>query len=157
MKNYPVLFLKILLGILLIPVLFLDFYHFPLLFIDGLGSDSLYMPYLFVLMISIYVMSVPYAISLVNTFKLLILLENKEFVSETSEKLLKIIRKMAYIVAGVFLVDLPFIYILAQMDDAPGLIIIGLFLMVFSLGIAMFANLIKKFISEQRNEKSINI
>ncbi|MDT8337267.1 MAG: DUF2975 domain-containing protein [Candidatus Izemoplasmatales bacterium] len=156
MKNYQVLFLKILIGMAIIPVLFLVLYKFPSLFIEGFSSGSEYVPYLFGSMISVCIMSVPYAISLVHTFKLLILLEKKEFVSQNSEKSLTIIKKMAFIVAIIFLVDMPFIYIIADMDDAPGLIMIGLFLMIFALAIGVFANLIKKFISEQRSEKSIN-
>lgn len=154
MKNYQVLFLKVLTGMAMIPVLFLDLYQFPLLFIEGASSDSVYVPYLFGLMISVYLMSVPYALGLVHVFKLLILMENKEFVSEAAEKSLKTIKKMAFIVAIIFLVDMPFVYIVAEMDDAPGLIMVGLFLMTFALAIGVFANLIKKFISEQRTEKA---
>jgi hypothetical protein len=104
-----------------------------------------------VIMISVYFISVPYSYAFYITYKLLCLIETREFFTKKSEVYLTKINKLAYLVAVFFTIDLPFIYIMADMDDAPGLVMIGLFLTIFSLAIGVFANVLKKVVVEHNH------
>lgn len=150
-KNWQVKFLKIISILAIVPAMFLCLYYFPSLFIKGVDLSSPYAPYMLVIIISVYFISVPYTYAFYITFRLLCLIESREFFTEQSTNYLTRIKKLAYLVAVFFTVDLPFIYIVADMDDAPGLVMIGLFLTIFSLAIGVFASVLSKVVIEHNH------
>jgi hypothetical protein len=150
-KNWQVSFLKIISVLAVVPPMFLCLYYFPKIIIEGVDLSSPYAPYMIVIMISVYFISVPYSYAFYITYKLLCLIETREFFTKKSEVYLTKINKLAYLVAVFFTIDLPFIYIMADMDDAPGLVMIGLFLTIFSLAIGVFANVLKKVVVEHNH------
>ncbi|QWC00507.1 DUF2975 domain-containing protein [Mycoplasmatota bacterium] len=149
MKDFHVTYLKITTILAGLPILYLCLYQFPVLFIAGMESDSVYIPYLFVLMISIYIIAFPYIFALIETFKILLNIQKEKYFSKSTEKSLKNICGLAYLIAFILFLDLPFIYRIANMDDAPGLIVIGLFFMMFTLSIGVFAGLLKRIVTKQ--------
>jgi hypothetical protein len=121
------------------------------MFIEGVDFSSPYAPYMMVIVVSVYFISIPYSYAFYITYKLLCLIELREFFTEKSADYLTRINKLAYLVAVFFTIDLPFIYIMADMDDAPGLVMVGLFLTIFSLAIGVFANVLKKVVVEHNH------
>ncbi len=69
---------------------------------------------------------------------------------------LKVINKCAMIFSGMFVLMIPFIYFLAEKDDAPGLIIVGMAPIFASMVIAAFAAVLQKLIKEAIVIKSEN-
>lgn len=51
---------------------------------------------------------------------------------------------------------MPFVYLIAELDDAPGLIIIGMIPIFASTVIAVFAAVLKKLLQEAIDIKSEN-
>lgn len=150
-KNWQISFLKVISVLAVIPPLFLCIYFFPKIVIEGIDLSSPYAPYMIVIMISVYFISVPYSYAFYITYKLLCLIEKREFFTKESEANLTKINKLAYLAAVFFTIDLPFVYILADMDDAPGLVMVGLFLTIFSLAIGVFASVLKKVVVEHNH------
>ncbi|QWB99404.1 DUF2975 domain-containing protein [Mycoplasmatota bacterium] len=153
MKKYYIYFLKTTTLLASLPVLFLCLYYFPILFVEGSKSDSVYVPYLFMIMISFYLMAVPYFMSLIETFKLLINTNKNEFLSQLSIQSLNKIKYMAFCISIIFMIDLPVIYFIANMDDAPGLILFGGFFVLLSLTIGVFSGLIKNIIKDNLHQQ----
>ena len=54
------------------------------------------------------------------------------------------------------MVVLPFVYIIAEWDDAPGLILIGLVIIGASMVIAVFAAVLQRLLQEAIDIKSEN-
>ena len=148
MKNWQSLFLKIVIIILVLPILFLAFYLFPHYIYLGFQSDSSYAPYLLVLVISCYFIFVPLLMIFYKSFKLLIKIDKKEFFTEETIKSLKFISILAYAITLVLVCDLPFVYIVANMDDAPGLLLIALFITGFVLSFGVLVSLIKTLVKD---------
>jgi hypothetical protein len=69
---------------------------------------------------------------------------------------LKRIAYCAVAVSVVFAANMPFMYVWTQSDDAPGLMVIGLFLVVAPLTIAVFAALLQRLFRDAIAIKSEN-
>ncbi|MDR2832436.1 MAG: DUF2975 domain-containing protein [Streptococcaceae bacterium] len=100
------------------------------------------------IVIGLFASSIPYFMGLFQAFKLLQLIEQHEAFSEKAVIKLKKIRNYAFVVCGIYLI-LPYpLYQLAQLEDAPGLIIIGMTPFFVSFLIAIFASLLVKLLQE---------
>ncbi len=73
-----------------------------------------------------------------------------------SVKALKNIKICALIITGLYVVILPFVYFVAELDDAPGLIIIGMIPAFASIVIAVFAAVLQRLLQEAILIKSEN-
>jgi len=81
--------------------------------------------------------------------------ENKAF-SELSVNALKMIKKCAVTISGLHILVLPLFYLFAEMDDAPGVIFVGLLVPFASLVIAVFAAVLQKLLRNAIDIKSEN-
>ena len=54
------------------------------------------------------------------------------------------------------MIVLPFVYILAEVDDAPGLILVGMVMVFAPLVIAVFAAVLQRLLKEAIDIKSEN-
>ena len=73
-----------------------------------------------------YVSVIPFYFALYQAFNLLSYIDKNQAFSELSVKALKKIKNCAITISGLYVIVLPFVYILAEVDDAPGLIVIGM-------------------------------
>lgn len=60
------------------------------------------------------------------------------------------------IIGGVYVVILPFVFFVAELDDAPGLIIVGGVPIFGSMVISIFAAVLQRLLQEAINIKSEN-
>lgn len=60
------------------------------------------------------------------------------------------------IISGVYVVMLPFIYFVARLDDAPGLIVLGMFVVFAAFVISVFAALLQKLLQVAIDIKTEN-
>ncbi|WP_445487458.1 DUF2975 domain-containing protein [Niallia sp. 03133] len=154
MKRGTTLFLKIAVFLIGTPILALCIYGLPLLANNPVNPD--YAHILYPIIIGMYVAAIPFYFALYQAFKLLTYIDKNEAFSELSVKTLKKIKYCAFAISTVYVVVLPFIYILAEKDDAPGVMLIGMVIIFASLVIVFFAAVLQRLLQEAINIKSEN-
>ena len=154
MKKGSTLFLKLAVILMGIPVLALGIVALPWLAKNPANPDYAYM--LYPIVIGMYVSVIPFFIALYQAFKLLGFIDRNESFSELSVKALKNIKSCAMTISGLYLVLLPFVFLVAELDDAPGLIIVGMVPVFASLVIAVFAAVLQRLLQDAIRIKSEN-
>lgn len=108
------------------------------------------------LVIVLYVAAIPYFIALFQSIKLLSYIDANNAFSTLSVTSLKIIKRCAVTISVLFIVDLPFLYLIAEKDDAPGIILFSLIIVFASIVIAVFAAVLQKLLTNALEIKSEN-
>lgn len=156
MERGSTLFLKLAVFIMGVPVL--GVYIFLLPEIGNITAKLLpgfaYIKYLVYLDLS--ATAVPFYFALYQTFKLLSYIDKNNAFSELSVESLKKIKYCALTISGLHVLVLPLFYLLADKDDAPGIIFIGLVVPFASMVIAVFAAVLQKLLKEAIDIKSEN-
>lgn len=73
-----------------------------------------------------------------------------------SVQVLKKIKYCAIIISCLYVVGMPLFYLMAEKDDAPGIIVIGLIIIFASMVIAVFAAVLQRLLKEAIDIKSEN-
>ncbi|MGP4108926.1 DUF2975 domain-containing protein [Virgibacillus sp. L01] len=107
------------------------------------------------ILIGMYAAMIPFFIALFQTLKLLSYIDRNEAFSELSVRALKTIKYCAIIIIVLYVVEMPFLYLLTKADDAPG-IIIGMVVIFASMVIAVFAAVLQRLLQTAINLKSEN-
>jgi hypothetical protein len=154
MKQGTTLFLKIAVFIIGTPVLALCIFGLPWLANNPVNPD--YAHILYPILIIMYVSVIPFFVALYQAFKLLNYIDKNKAFSELSVKALKNIKYCAITISGLYVVGMPFFYILAELDDAPGVILIGMLFIFASMVIAVFAAVLQRLLQEAIDIKSEN-
>ncbi|HZG87944.1 DUF2975 domain-containing protein [Paenibacillus sp.] len=156
MKRGTTLFLRAAVIVIGIPVLALCIFVVP-----GIGNFAaeLYPEYPFLrylVLADLYAAAIPFYFALVQAFKLLGYIDANKAFSDLSVEALKKIKYCATAISGLYVIGLPLFYLLAERDDAPGIILIGLVLIFASMVIAVFAAVLEKLLKEAIDIKSEN-
>lgn len=156
MKRGTTLFLKLALIVMGIPVLALCIFLVPEIanFAAELYPDHTYVKYL--LVIDLYAAAIPFYIALYQAFKLLDYIDKNKAFSELSITALKKIKYSANTISILFVLGMPLFYMIAEMDDAPGIILIGMVLIFATMVIAVFAAVLQKLLKNAIDIKSEN-
>ena len=159
MKRSSTLFLKIAVILMGIPVLALCVFLLPqianIAFGEAAnGSTLAYM--VFGILTVMYVSAIPFYVALYQAFKLLIYIDKNQAFSELSVRALRKIKNCALTISGLYVIVLPFVFIIAEWDDAPGLVLIGMVVVFASLVMAVFAAVLQKLLKEAIDIKSEN-
>lgn len=159
MKKGSTLFLKVAVILIGLPVLALCLFLLPQIASEAnealaRGSD-LAMAVYAILMV-LYVSAVPFYFALYQSFNLLTYIDKNEAFSDLSVIALKKIKNSAIIISGMYVVALPFVYALAEADDAPGLILIGMGMIFAPSVVAVFAAVLQRLLQEAIEIKEEN-
>lgn len=156
MERGSTLFLKVAVILMGIPVLALCIFAVPEIanFAVELYPDHTYLKYLFI--IDLYASAIPFYIALYQTFKLLGYIDKNKAFSALSVNVLKKIKLCAITISGLYVLGMPLFYLLAERDDAPGIIVIGMVMIFASMVIAVFAAVLQKLLKEAIDIKSEN-
>ncbi|KTD86050.1 DUF2975 domain-containing protein [Paenibacillus etheri] len=156
MKLGSTLFLRIAVVLIGLPVLALCIFFVPAIsnYAAELYPDHSFIKYL--LYIDMYASAIPFYFALYQAFKLLGYIDNNNAFSDLSVKVLKNIRNCAITISGIYVLGLPLFYLVAERDDAPGFIVIGMVVIFASMVIAVFAAVLKKLLKEAIDIKSEN-
>ncbi len=147
MKNSSTLLLRIAVTIIGIPVFALCIFVLLLLTKNSVNLD--HKQFLYPILIGLLISSIPFYLSLYQAFKLLGLIDKKEAFSQFSVKALRIIKLCAMAICGLYIVMVPLVVIVADLDDAPGLVVMfGVIPIFVSMVIAVFAALLQKLLQE---------
>lgn len=154
MERGTTLFLKAAVILIGIPVLAICIFLVP-----GIGefAAELYPDYSFLKVLvwtDLYATALPFYFALYQAFKLLGYIDKHIAFSELSVQALKRIKYSAITISSLFVLGMPLFYLMAEKDDAPGIIVIGLILIFASMVIAVFAAVLQRLLKEAIELKS---
>lgn len=111
----------------------------------------------YVFLAGLYAMTIPFFFALYQTLKLLGYIDQKKAFSPLSVRVLKNIKYCAAAICALYMAGvMPLVYCLAELDDAPGLILIALVIGLSPFTIAAFASILQKLLQEAIDIKSEN-
>jgi hypothetical protein len=150
MKRGSTLFLKLAIWLIGAVVLALCLFVLPV----GISTDTTggYGP----ILLGLYVTAIPFFFALHQALKLLSYIDKNKAFSDMSVVALKHIKSCAVIIAGLFTAGMPYIYMVADKDDAPGVVAIGLVIIFASVVIAVFAAVLQKLLRTGMDLKAEN-
>ena len=154
MKHGSTLFLKIAVFLIGAPILALGGFGLSWLVNHPVNPD--YAHILYPILVGLYLSAIPFFIALYKAFKLLSFIDKNKAFSQISVNALKNIKQCAIAISTLYLVMLPLVFLVAEKDDAPGLIIIGMVPIFASMVIAVFAAVLQRLLQEAINIKSEN-
>ncbi|MBP3047440.1 DUF2975 domain-containing protein [Bacillus subtilis subsp. subtilis] len=139
-----------------IPILALCIFLVPKIanYSAELFPNIAYIKYL--VFIYLYVTAIPFYFALYQAFKLLSYIDKNKAFSGLSVRALKNIKYCAVTISIFYAAGMPVFYLMAEIDDAPGIIVIGLIIIFASMVIAVFAAVLQKLLKEAIDIKSEN-
>ncbi|HCW52907.1 MAG TPA: DUF2975 domain-containing protein [Clostridium sp.] len=150
MKKGTTLFLKLAVILIGLPVLALCSFIIYKLFSAPVSPE--YTHILYPILIGMCISAIPFYIALYMAFSLLTYIDNNKAFSQISVKALNNIKYCAASVSGIYVLLIPFVFLLADKDDAPGAILMWLIPVFASTVIAVFSAVLKRLL-----EKAIEI
>jgi hypothetical protein len=153
MKKGSTLFLRgaiVLIGLIVLGICTIAL---PLLIKAEINGADFDFGYLF---IGLYISAIPFFIALYQSMLLLKYIDKNATFSDLGVQALKKIKYCGLSISGIFILGMPYIFYLAQLDDAPGLAALGLVIIFASFVIATFAGLLQKLLKNAIDIKSEN-
>lgn len=123
-------------------------------FAAELYPDIAFIKYL--VFINLYATAIPFYYALYQAFKLLSYIDKNNAFSELSVSALKNIKYCAMTISVLYVLGMPLFYLIAERDDAPGFIIIGMIMILASMVIAVFAAVLQRLLQDAIDIKSEN-
>ena len=103
-----------------------------------------------------YATVIPFYFALYQAFKLVSYIDKSNAFSKLSVRALKKIKYCAVTISILYVVGMPLFYLVAERDDAPGIIILGMLLIFASMVIAVFAAVLQRLLKDAIDIKSEN-
>lgn len=110
----------------------------------------------YLIVCGLYATAIPFYVALWHTFKLLKYIDNGTAFSEASVKALRAIKHCAAIIAALYVGGVPLLYPIAEVDDAPGLLLFGAMIACAPVAVAVFAAVLQKLLRNAIDIKSEN-
>lgn len=155
MKSGATWFLKAVVVLVGVVSLALCIFFLPAVMKDA-EESSLFTLSIYGIVTGMYISVIPFFIALVQSLKLLNLIDQENAFSESSVKALKVIKFCAVTICCVYIATMPFFYLIGEKDDAPGAIVIGMVFVFASLVIAVFAAILQMLLTNAIEIKSEN-
>lgn len=108
------------------------------------------------ILLGMYVTAIPFFIALYQALKLLNNINRNTAFSVSSIKCLKYIKYCGGTISAMYAFGLPYIFIVAERDDAPGVVLIGLVFTFAPLMVAVIAAVLEKMLRDAISIKSEN-
>lgn len=150
------LFLKIAVFVIGAPVLAVCAIFLPQVIMELMENGPEYSYAFYAVIIVLYAAAIPFFFALYQATRLLSYIDQSTAFSDLSVKALRKIRNCAAVITALFVLCLPFIYIIAENDDAPGMILFGMAIIFGSVVIAVFAAVLQKLLQSAIAIKSEN-
>lgn len=147
-------FLKAVVIAIGLAVLALISYPVPYIAVKASGYFPAYM--LYPVVTCIYASAIPFFIALFQALRLLGFIDADKAFSEASVGALGRIKWCAAAMTAIYAICSPFLYMAAEMDDAPGLVAGGLILASAAFVIAVFAAILEKLLRRAIDIKAEN-
>lgn len=138
------------------PILALCIFALPLIAKDAAVSSMKMAYVLYGILIVMYVSAIPFFTALYQAFKLLNYIDDNKAFSELSVEALRKIKNCATLISILYVLSMPLFYIVGEVDDAPGVIIIGMIFVFAPMVIAVFAAVLQKLLKDALDIKNDN-
>lgn len=150
MKRGSTLFLRFVIYLFSAAVLTLCVVVLP----QGIMSDRTgdYRP----ILIGMYIPAIPFFIGVYQGVKLLDYIDKNKAFSQASVRALRVIKYCGFTISALYAAGMPFIFSVAEQDDAPGVVLIGLIFTFAPLVVAVFASVLQKVLGNAIAIKSEN-
>ena len=150
MKRGSTIFLRLVVWVLGLFVLGICIFVLPV----GIATDQTgaYRP----ILLGLYIPAIPFFYALYKALKLLDYIDKNKAFSVFSVKALMNIKVCAVLITSFFVMGLPYIFVVADMDDAPGVVAAALVIVFASTVIATFAAVLQKLVQNGLDIKSEN-
>lgn len=146
------LVLRIVITVIGMAVLALCLFGLPLLINSELKGDFDY-GWIF---LGMYITAVPFFVGLQAAWKLLNLIEKNKAFTKASVKALEKIKYCAAAISGLCFLGMPYVFYVADQDDAPGTVAVGLVIIGASFVVAAFAAVFQRLVQNAVNIKTEN-
>ncbi|MEI7621516.1 MAG: DUF2975 domain-containing protein, partial [Candidatus Moraniibacteriota bacterium] len=146
------LFLKGVIVLLGAVVFFVCLFVLPPMIKAEMGSALSYSP----LLLGLYVTAVPFFFALHQALRLLGYIDKNNAFSQASVKTLKLIKYCAIIISILFATAMPYAFYVANGNNTPGIIMLGMVVVFSSIVIATFAAVLQKLLQNAAKIKSEN-
>lgn len=144
LEKYSTLLLKVCFGFLSLPAIFI-FYFLGYNIIIGM-KDGFAIWFLYIVYFLVMGTAVIFIFALIPSFKVATLYEKDQLYSQDAVKLMNLIMKRFSYITILFLIQIPFWYMIAQWDDAPGIIIIMSYVTGIAFTLTLIASVLKQII-----------
>lgn len=116
------------------------------------GDPGMFLP----ILLGILATAVPFFFALYQGLLLLRYIDENTAFSDKSVRAIKNIKQCAFTISVLYAVMMPYIVYLADKDDAPGAVVVGLLCMFAPLIVAVFAAVLQKLLQHAIDLKSEN-
>lgn len=156
MKHGSTLFLKLAIVIFGLLVLTLCVFLIPAVDREWAGEYPTVAYMKFPVLIGIIVTALPFFFALFQGLKLLGYVDHGKAFSEQSVSALRNIKYAGAFIGLVYAAGMPLIYYIGDIEDAPGLIVLGMIFTVAPLIVAAFAAVLQRLVQHAVSIKSEN-
>ncbi len=108
------------------------------------------------IVIGMLVAAIPFFVGGYHTLKLLNYIDTNKTFSLLSVKALQTIKYCGILISALYGLGMPYIFYVADKDDAPGVVLLGLIFTFAPLVVAVFAAVLQKLLQNAINLKSEN-
>lgn len=108
------------------------------------------------ILLGLYLPAIPFFYAIYQTMRLLQYIDKNSAFSGHSVTALRNIKLSGNLIAGMFSAGMPYVYYVADKDDAPGVVAIGLVIIVASIAVAVFAAVLQRLLQNAIEIKSEN-
>ena len=150
MKHASTLVLKAIITLIGLGVAVISFLTLLLLLRGQVGGG--YGP----ILVGMYVSFIPFFFALYQALRLLGYIDKNKAFSTASVQALKNIKYSAVAMGAMYTLGMPYIYIVADRDDAPGVIVIGMVIIFCTFIVAAFGGVAQKLFQNGVDIKSEN-
>lgn len=154
MKKYSTMFLKIIIICIGVFVVGLCLVGMFILFTKPINSNYAYI--LYPIFIGILISTIPLCFAFYKGYSLLNPIDHNIAFSDKSVNALKHVKNSGIVICVIYILLMPFVYLLAQKDDAPGLIIFAMIPIFASLIISVFVAVLEKLLEDAIQIKTEN-
>ena len=150
LERSSTLFLKLILLVLSLAVLTLcGFLLYQIIQSDSLGD---YQP----ILIGVLISTIPFLYVFYQAYNLLNNIDANLSLTDSSVNSLRIIKVCSFLISLMYLMGSPFIFNVAQQDDAPGVVLINIILIMGPFSVGVFTYILQKLLINAIVYKSEN-
>lgn len=150
LERSSTLFLKLILLVLSLAVLtFCGFLLYQITQSDSLGD---YQP----ILIGVLITTIPFLYVFYQAYNLLNNIDANLSLTDSSVNSLRIIKVCSFLISLMYLMGSPFIFYVAQQDDAPGVVLINIILIMGPFSVGVFTYILQKLLINAIGYKSEN-
>ncbi len=155
-KRASTLFLKASIVLIGIAVLGLCALLFPEIYLQLMKAPPGFELVIWPAIIGFFLTPIPFFFALIQAFRLLQFIDTNDAFSERSVGALSLIKYAGIVMSVLYTACMPFAYVFAELDDAPGVILVAAAVVVAPLIVATFAAVLQKLVRNALDMKMEN-